>query len=375
MSAKGKIILMLTSFTNGGVETQVSLIANGLKKIGWEVLVISLLSPDPPEKIEVLSQQGIKYLTLDMKRGRVSPKDFFTFISMLRREMPDVLCTFMYHSNLLGRFSRLFVKVPVLVSSIRTEYFRNKRRELIFKLSNSLSDAIVVNSENVRKSLVSRKIIGLEKSLSIVNGVDIDYFNQNTLSREDAKRLFNVDSKEFLWSAIGRIEAPKDYRLMLRAFALVVENKKRTRLMIAGRGSLLDEMNVLSSELGIEGAVTFLGDQKDCRNLLKASDALVMSSAWEGMPNAVMEAMASGVPVVSANVGGVSELVEDGVTGFLVNSRSSVVLAEAMLRLMNLSEVRRAEMSMCSREKILTEFNFTKLAENYNQLFSRLNTQ
>ena len=127
-----------------------------------------------------------------------------------------------------------------------------------------------------------------------------------------------VADDEFLWLAVGRLVPQKDVPNLLDAFAKHHAAHPRSRLAIVGDGALRDEMVAHAASLGVGEAVAFLGIRRDVPQLMAAADVFVMSSAWEGLPNVVMEAMAAGLPVVSTNVGGVAELVEDPGTGALV---------------------------------------------------------
>jgi glycosyltransferase involved in cell wall biosynthesis len=146
-------------------------------------------------------------------------------------------------------------------------------------------------------------------------------------------------------------------------------------LLIAGRGPLLDELQLQTQQLGIASQVTFLGVRQDIASLLAAADGFVLSSAWEGMPNAVMEALAAATPVVATQVGGVSELVETGKSGLLVPARDSSALSHAMRHLMRLSLEQRQQMGLRGRDHVAAHFTLRAMADRWMALYGELLVQ
>ncbi|NEQ85327.1 MAG: glycosyltransferase family 4 protein, partial [Moorea sp. SIO2I5] len=121
--------------------------------------------------------------------------------------------------------------------------------------------------------------------------------------------------------------------------------------------------------LGIAKQVCFLGMRKDIPDLLAAADGFVLSSAWEGMPNVVMEALASSTPVVATDVGGVRELVEDGKSGFVVPPRDSSALSKAMKTLIESSEQQRQQMGKIGFYHIKSQYSLDKITQNWEELY------
>ena len=161
---------------------------------------------------------------------------------------------------------------------------------------------------------------------------------------------------------------------MLKAFARVVREHPETMLLIVGDGPLRSSMEALAQELGL-GRVRFLGIRRDVPELMNAADAYVMSSAWEGMANVLLEASATGLPIVVTDVGGNREVVVDGKTGFLVPPKDPEALAQAMLRLMALPKEERARMGRAARQYIETYYSLDKVVEQWEELYHKLLTR
>jgi glycosyltransferase involved in cell wall biosynthesis len=143
------------------------------------------------------------------------------------------------------------------------------------------------------------------------------------------------------------------------------------RLIIAGTGPLKEPLNELAGQLGIQHKIRLLGARTDIPEVLNALDLFVLPSLSEGMPNAVLEAMACGLPVVATEVGGVSEVVEHGVTGLLVPSEDEEALASRLEELV-CSETKRQMLGKNARERALACFSLDKMVRAYEQLYVSL---
>lgn len=168
------------------------------------------------------------------------------------------------------------------------------------------------------ESLTSRRVVSASRVKVIPNGLSAhDYFPDPILRRQKRQEL-GINETVFLWLAVGRLEEQKDYPNLLHAFALVVQKFPNAQLRIVGKGTLLNDLQRLADKLNIKTQCQFLGYRQDVPALLNAADGVVLASAWEGLPNAIMEALATGKPVVATKVGGISELIEDEKFGFLI---------------------------------------------------------
>jgi glycosyltransferase involved in cell wall biosynthesis len=207
----------------------------------------------------------------------------------------------------------------------------------------------------------------------IPNGVDVAALSAGIGGRSRIRDELRLLPAEFVWLAIGRLLPQKDYPTLLQAFKSLADDQ--TRLLIVGRGPLLEKLQQQVQQLGIASQVTFLGVRYDIGALLAAADAFVLSSAWEGMPNVVMEALAAGTPVVATRVGGVPELVDSGRSGFVVPPRDPGALSQAMQQLMALPPEQRQKMGRTGRNHVSTHYSLAAMADRwmalYGQLFDR----
>jgi len=368
-----KLGYLITDLNTGGAEMQLFRIVSNLNREQFQPFVISMGTEGVVG--EMLSRLGIKVYPLNMKRGLFSFKAIWKLYRILRKERPHVLTMFMYHAYFIGRIVGRIARVPVLVSSIRTANFKSTVRRLTSKYTEFLGDATVVNSRNVADSFINSGIVPERKAIVIANGLDTDKFKPDSAKRKKLRDRIGFGDEAFVWIAVGRLEKAKNYLNMINAFAKIKERFDNAILIIVGDGYLLSECTGLVNDLKINDNVKFMGRRDDIHEILNVADAYVLSSDWEGMPNAVMEAAAVGLPVVSTNVGGVSELVDDQSTGFLVAPGNTGLLADAMIKVMNLPENERIKMGMEGRNIILTKYSIDTVVREWQNLYCKMLTQ
>jgi glycosyltransferase involved in cell wall biosynthesis len=201
-----------------------------------------------------------------------------------------------------------------------------------------------------------------DKVITIYNGIDVQSYNDCSLSPEEARiRLGLPDKEVFVYGTVGRLAETKGQRILLEAFVRVYEKYPKSWLILAGKGRLEYELHSLAVELNIHERVLFLGYRTDVPVVLRACDVFVLPSIAEGLPGALLEAMATGVPVIASRVGGVPEILNSPDAGTMVSPSSVDELANAMERLYNMDEVERNAIGEILRERVLAEFTKEKM--------------
>ena len=365
------IIFITTGLGRGGAETQLMGLAGFLKERDWEVHIVSML--DRCHFEDELEELDLAYHCLHMERGLPSPMALLRAIALLRDLSPQVVVTFMLHANTLGRIAARLAGIPVVVSSIRNEKFGGRMADLAERALAPLADVVTTNSRLAAEGLSKRGVAGGEDLVVIPNGVDLGIHDSERHESSTVRGDLGINGEAFFWLAVGHHRVQKDYRNLLRAMARLIEDSDRDiQLRVAGHGPLIDENKARCRSLGIEKHVQILGYRDDIPALMQAADGFVLSSAWEGLPNVVMEAMAARLPVVATDVGGVSELVEDGQSGLLVQPHQDAELAEAMASIMECSETHRRRMGERGRAFVMENFEATAVFGQWEELFERL---
>ena len=365
-----RILLLSTSMGMGGADKQLLSAAQEMRARGREVRIVSL-TPLGPMGLEA-RESGIPTESLDMRRGLPDPRGLLRLVRLVRAWRPDVIHSHMVHANLMARVLRLFVRVPVLVSTIHNVYEGGRLRMAAYRFTNGMVDHMTIVSQAAADRFVGDRIVPSELLTVVPNGVETElYRNLPPGTRDTTRRALGI-GEEFLWLAVGRFEIAKDYPNMLRAFARVRERQPDAVLVIVGRGTLQGESEALAESLGLGGAVRFLGVRSDVPEIMSGADGYVMSSAWEGMPMVLLEAAAAGLPIVSTIVGGNHEVVCDGTSGLLVPPRDAAALGQAMLRLMALPDAERRAMGERGREHVRAHYGLSRVVERWEAIYRQV---
>jgi glycosyltransferase involved in cell wall biosynthesis len=355
------ILILVPCLGYGGAERQISLIAPRLVKHGYTVVIVSMIPPRA--YAEQMEAEGVKVLTLKMIQGKYSAKSIASLWKIIREYQFKYLITFNYPANFLGRLMKVLVPGIKLITSIRSTTFGSEMRERIIKLTKNLDFKTVPNSFNASSSFIKRGVINPICLNVIRNGIIIPS-DKKDVDIEFTHPKFVLQEEEFLWIAVGRFDPPKDYVTLIKACSLLKAETRKWRLIILGDGNLRGEIEENIIQYGLENKVLLLGKTDNVDTFYNIANAYVSSSAWEGMPNALVEAMTARLPVVSTDVGEVSRLVGDG-QGFIVKPRDYKSLAAAMTRLMNTSPTELEEMGLKSREFVENNFNIEKIIKEW----------
>jgi len=205
-----------------------------------------------------------------------------------------------------------------------------------------------------------------ERIQTIRNGLDLDQWSAG--DRAATRAALGAGPQDVLVLAVGRLVPVKNHALLLRAAAQLREAGVHCRVLIAGDGPLRPQLESQVRSLGIEPGVTLLGERQDVADLLAACDVFVLSSDSEGMSNTIIEAMAAARPVVATNVGGNPELVVDGETGMLVESRNPEALSTAIASLASDCATRQ-RMGSAGRDRARREFDVHRMLHEYERLY------
>jgi glycosyltransferase involved in cell wall biosynthesis len=361
-----KVAILLTSVRVGGAEMQVYRILSKINRKTIEPIVISMRPFD--EVGALIESLGIQVHYLDMTRGLSYFRGTARLYRILREFQPELLSTFLYHANILGRFVGRAAGVPRIVSSIRNIHFGGKMREWLVKTTDGLVDTSIVNSRIAADRMVKDGLLKPQKARVIVNGIDPAGFSHR---RGEARLAFReklgLSAGSFVWISVGRFDPQKNFIGLLENFRLVVENQPRARLLLAGDGPLRESCESYVVEQGLSDYVEFLGIRKDIADLLSVADAYVLSSLWEGLPNVLMEAACAELPVVAMEVGGVAELVKEEESGFLVQHLTN--LSSVMIRMMELDLNLREQMGCKARQHLVENYSLPVIAKQWEALY------
>jgi glycosyltransferase involved in cell wall biosynthesis len=347
-----------------GAERQVILLARELRRRGWRVSVVAL-SGTGGAAAAGLMDDDVAFLSLDFRRGLADPGGWLRFNRWLRAERPDIVHAHLPHAAWLSRWSRLCAPLPVYIDTLHSSSTGSLGRRLGYRFSRWLPHRVTAVSHAVAKSHLQARMVTPGALTVLSNGVDTEEFRPDDQTRS-ALRRERALGDGFLWLAVGRLHRVKNYPALLHAMARLHSS---ARLVIAGSGPLRDALGNLSTRLGLGERVTFLGFESDVKRWFQAADGFVLSSRWEGLPMALIEAAACGVPAVATDVPGVNEVIVDKVTGLLVPPADPVALADAMKSVIGMPSGQRHRMSFEARRHAVENFSVEAALDKWENLY------
>jgi glycosyltransferase involved in cell wall biosynthesis len=285
----------------------------------------------------------------------------------MRREKISAVLTFTHHANLLGIPISWLSGVPVRVASHRGRIYGFPRWQewLHSQMINlGMANCLLALSEGVRQEAI-REGVKPERVIVIHNGVEMPSLDQDSRSR--IRKELNVPDGALLLLSTGRFAPEKGHSILLQAMPGVLERNIRVVFVFAGEGPLRPELEKMARKLGVDSQVRVLGLRQDVLELAHAADLFVMPSISEGLGQALLEAMSVGTPVLASNVGGIPELITDGVTGHLVRPSDPGALADAISDLLG-NEIERRRLGMAGKQVIAEHFTLDRMCQKYARL-------
>jgi sugar transferase (PEP-CTERM/EpsH1 system associated) len=246
---------------------------------------------------------------------------------------------------------------------------RNRRRNWARRRLAPLIDRFVTVSDDLRQWLVASVGVPGQKVVMIHNGVDVGRFGRR--DRAEARLHTGLPVEGEIVGTVGRLDPVKDQVALIRAFAALAAGHPQALLVIVGDGPCRSELERVTTELGLQSRVRLLGMSADVPAVMEALDLFVLPSIAEGMSNTILEAMASGLPVVATRVGGNPEMVEDGVTGALVPVRDAAALRQALGAYFEDESLRESH-GKAGRQRASALFSLDRMGSAYFGLYGEL---
>lgn len=373
VSRRRKVFFLLDSLNVGGTETQAVELAARLDPARYAVTLGCLRARGP--LLEKLTGSAVDLREFYPKGGFDSPGGIYQMLRLamfLRRGGFQIVHTHDLYANLLGIPAAVLARVPVIISSQRDlahlDLYRTRRRLWLRRLQN-LSTAVLTNANAVRDAVVAENHIAASKIRVIYNGVDLERFSVKTRDRSWLAR--NAEQEKWV-VLVGNMHSDvKGHPCLIAAAEAVPREFPGVRFVLAGDGEQRQNFEQQVAQLGLQNNFLFLGRRDDVPRLLACCDIAVLPSKAEGLPNAVLEYMAAGLPTVASRVGGNAEIIQDGKTGLLVPPENPAALSEALLRLLR-DPGFAATLGNRGREYVISEFSFPRMIENTEQLYTEL---
>lgn len=333
-------------------------------------------SPDAGDRtvepiVADLRRRGVDVRFLK-RRFKYDPLAWWPLFRALRRERIDVLHTHAFGMNAWGSLIGRLARVPVVIAHEHNWAFTGRAlrpvidRELIARCA----DAVIVVSREARRRMIEVERIAPERLVLLPNGI-------RALPPGDGRAVraeLGIGDDDPVIGTVCVIRAEKALDVLVRAAALVIRGFPRLRVLIVGDGPDRARLEAVVEQLGLEERVLLTGARTDVSDILAAIDVAVLASDYEGVPLSVLEFMDAGKPIVATRVGGIPELIEDGVHGALVPPRDEAALAAAIRGVLRDPDGGR-EMGARARERCRGEFSLDRTIERLQQLYEQLHSR
>lgn len=322
-----KIIWWIDSIALGGAQTWLTLITRELAKKGYEQTIISVNDRVDPRVLEYFSREDIKFQVIG-KTGLLAGYGILRVLFQLKRERFDASVTTLFFSDLIGQVVTSLAGIPLRVSAQQSSnQHYGLMRCLLLRSVLRLSNCIVLNSAKYLEVNRKRYLPDSTPITVIPNAVDVPSHGGGLPILRRRK-----DDQEFVLGMVGRLAVEKEHEIAIRALAQL--KHRNVRLVITGEGPHGRHLKEVANKLGVDEQVEFLGYVSDVHEVYKKIDVLLQISKYEGLPTALLEAMAAGCPVIATSVDGTKELVREGSTGWVVPANDPGALAEVVERIL-----------------------------------------
>jgi glycosyltransferase involved in cell wall biosynthesis len=366
IGSPARILYLMVDLPVGGAEIHLLNLVRNLDRNRFDPRVCCIGRSGPIGR--EIESEGIPVLELGkLKRGGFDREVLALLRTILRRDRISLLHSHLYHANLYGRLAALRVGIPA-VCTVHNIYTRRKlHRNLVNRWLARHTARIIAVSSPVRDDVLRYDRVVPSNVVVIPNGVDVDGFDLS-LTRQQARERLGIPKDRYVIGTLGRLEEQKGLPHLVEAIQLLSESGMLVFLLIAGSGREEGRLREMVARFGLEDSVRFLGMRRDVPEVHRAMDVFALPSLWEGLPIALLEAMASGLPVVATPVGGIPEVIRNGKNGLLVPPEDPVALAAALRRIRHdavLAEVLGRE----GRETVRERYTHRRLAEHVMEVY------
>jgi glycosyltransferase involved in cell wall biosynthesis len=379
-----RVMLLIQRMESGGAQVLVRSLASGLSARGWQPVVCCW--GEGGFLLEGLEQEGVEVRCLNLGRSTIlNPLRFswdvaralFRLSRLARRDGIRLIHSHLHESNLLATLVAKAVGCPVVVTVHNVQMtplvrragsLRSRLRLWAIRRALRAADIVVAVGNHVAQA--TRQLLpGAGGRLVVIhNGVSVRI---HAVDRAAVRAKLGFNDSESLLVCVARLVPQKRHRDLIRALTGIVREEPMVRLLLVGTGPEERSLRALAVDCGVEEHVHWLGERRDVSEILAAADLFVLPSAFEGVPLALLEAMAAGLPVVVTDVPGSSEVVENGVSGLCVPPRSPEALAAAILRLLRRPDEAR-RLAEAGASEVRERFDVDSMIDGVDALYRRV---
>lgn len=369
MPEKKKInVLQLVEGMNwGGAETKLLELISHMDRDRFHTTVCSLGIGDRLQ--DKFNRLGIPFVSLE-RRGRIDPKLILDVSNLIRREKIDVVMTTLFYADIVGALASAISPNKAVFSweTISAPEWLQTHRLWAYRFAMHFCSKVISVSHATARWLVEERGLPENKITVIPYGVNLEIFNHSRNGR--LRPELGIPPDVPVVGVVARLHPQKGHEYLIKAARVLADKFKDLKIVLVGDGELRAELEQAVVEAGLSETFIFLGFRSDVRDLLSMFDIFVLPSLYEGLPNVILEAMATNLPVVATSVDGTVELVDDGETGYLVPPRDPGALVAKIGNLLESADLRR-QFGRAGRKKVEEQYSLELQVENFQNLYEQ----
>ncbi len=375
---KKKIVYIAQS--DGGVAEYLYMFLKNLKRNEYENILV--VSENYKKQIDRFKNLAKKIYFIPMIR-EINLKSDFKAVKQIRKilsyEKPNIVYLHSSKAGALGRIALWFNRKVKVLYNPHGWYFNaklsNKKKKIFILIEKILairSNMIINISKNEYDSAIKYRIAKANKMCIIENGIDFEKFNNLEEIRQQTRKKYELKSKDILIGVVGRISEQKDPMTAIKAFKLIHNENRNTKLMYIGDGDLKNDVIEYINSNNLEENVIITGWVNNVEKYIPALDIAILPSKWEGFGLVLIEYMACNKPIVATKVGGIADIIEDKQNGYLVDIEDYQMLSKKILELINNKELcnKIVEHNQKYRKKYDIKFLIEKHEEIFRKVFN-----
>jgi glycosyltransferase involved in cell wall biosynthesis len=366
---KIKVVHIVPMLSPGGAERVAVHIVRGLNRQRYEPVVVSFTGRLGCDLDRLLEEAGVEVRYLG-KRPGFDYRMYSRLHPVLRDWQPDIVHTHL-HVLRYALPSLLLLKRASLLHTVHNLAEREIEPRARWIQGYAFKRGIVPVAVAGEVALSLRRLYGIQTCRVIPNCIPTDCYACPQTPRREWRAREGFGDENVLFVCVARFAPQKNHALLLKAFAQGPASDPNAHLVLVGEGSLRQQLEEQARNLGLAGQAHFLGLRADIPDVLGAMDVFVLSSDYEGNPLSVMEAMASGLPIVSTAAGGVPDLFESGKEGLIVQPGDVQGLSSSMISLLRNREARQS-MGMAATRRAKENFDVSTMVQAYEELYEKL---
>jgi glycosyltransferase involved in cell wall biosynthesis len=369
MDKPKKILHLIQSLDNGGCENMLLRTLPLLNQQGLENVIVTLKTEG--SLADQMKSKGIPLYSVYQKHLLDIPS-YIRLFEIIRNQRPQLIITYLLHADIIGRlFLQSFGSAKV-IPFLRTTY--NHPRYLLARIFERVTKSLVkhylANSQAVKYFYTHTLGVKPEKITVIPNGIDADYFNSIPRD-ENLRESFGIKPKDTAIICVANLHPNKGHQYLLEAFETVFQEQQNIHLLIVGDGEEKENLLNQTSNYSSKNNIHFLGRRNDVPQLLKISDIFVLPTLFEGMSNAIMEAMASSLPIITTDIPENRALIEHKASGMLTPPENTQSLSTVIQDLLNNTTLRE-NFGKEAKKTIEERFSLEKIADQLKNFYSSL---